>query len=696
MSVVLASHGYIVVSISANGISARDNTVLDLGMDARARLIQRHLDIWNAFNTTGSAPFGNTFVGKVDLQNVGTMGHSRGGEGVVQHFIHNASLGSPYGIKAVFPLASLDFNRPVIGNVPLGVLAPYCDGDVSDLQGLHFYDDGRYNPDTAAKHSILVMGANHNFYNSVWTPGMFPVGASDDAAGFFSPTDSGCGTAARLTAPQQRRTGQAYVAGFFRLYLGSEFALSALFAGDTPPPLSAQPSRIFVSYHAPDDQDMRRDVNRLLTAGDLTTNTVGGSASQMGITPYDLCGGEAPQPQHCSPFGSPHTTPSNNPSKRGLSQLRGGWSSTYARYTNELPAGTRDVSRFQRLQFRVSVNSNDARNPVGLSRDFSVVLTDGAARSASVRVSTQSQALFYPPGNFPNDILNMARIPLASFSGIDLHDIRSVQFRFDQQTSGALLVSDISFANPSRHWSGEFDPQFYLAAYPDLQAAFGATNYRAAFDHWVSQGLPNEGRRGSREFDVQFYLATYPELQAAFGTDFRAALDHWVSQGLPTEGRRGSREFDVAYHLATSTRSRASTSRQPWRRPRPSPSPSRVISGCWVSIVCSVATARARRMSRTSWMASRQRSWRRTHRIWWTTTRRTTRRRRAIRARPTAIRTGTNTRIRTPRWSSTRASYEWDCNTWRPTAPSTSGTPPGGRSWSRRRGSSAGSWCTRR
>ncbi len=86
--------------------------------------------------------------------------------------------------------------------------------------------------------------------------------------------------------------------------------------------------------------------------------------------------------------------------------------------------------------------------------------------------------------------------------------------------------------------SREFDVQFYLATYPDLQAAFG-TNYRAALDHWVNQGLPNEGRRGSREFDVQFYLATYPDLQAAFGTNYRAALDHWVTTGI-SEGRRGA------------------------------------------------------------------------------------------------------------------------------------------------------------
>ena len=97
---ILASQGYIVVSISANGISARDNPpgVADIGMLARAQLIQAHLDLWNDFNRDGitpfGAPFGTRFVGHVDLQNVGLIGHSRGGEGVIRSYLYNQSLGA--------------------------------------------------------------------------------------------------------------------------------------------------------------------------------------------------------------------------------------------------------------------------------------------------------------------------------------------------------------------------------------------------------------------------------------------------------------------------------------------------------------------------------------------------------------------------------------------------------------------------
>lgn len=476
---VLASHGYIVVSISANGINAVDNFTADGGMLARAELIQKHLDILRTFNTPGGAPFGTKFVGKINLTRVGTMGHSRGGEGVVRHFQLNAAQGSPYGIKAVFPLAATDFSRFVINNVALATLLPYCDGDVFDLQGVHFYDDARYNVpgDPSPKHNILVMGANHNFYNTIWTPGGWPAATSDDwtaIVGAFIPsanTDSQCGPGSprRLTAAQQRGTGKAYMTAFFRTYVGGESQFKPLLTAATPAPPSATTNDLHVSYHAPDISTRRRDVNRLLNATNLTTNTLGGAVTRAGLVfPYDLCGGEEPQPRFClertpgvvAAFGlaanEPHTTPSLlNPAKRGLSQLRIGWALSGALYQNALPAGSRNVSGFQAVQFRASVNFEDDRNHPALPQDFSVVLTDGAGISSSVRVVAHSKALYYPPGDessiaVPKVVLNTVRIPLTAFTGVNKTDIRSVRFDFNRPflpPAGALLVSDLAFAS---------------------------------------------------------------------------------------------------------------------------------------------------------------------------------------------------------------------------------------------------------
>jgi hypothetical protein len=459
VSEVLASHGYVVVSISANGTNAVDNSVFDLGALARAELIQKHLDILNTFNTTGGAPFGNKFVGKFDLSKVGTMGHSRGGEGVVRHYVLNNSLGAPYGIKAVFPLAPVDFNRFVVNNAALNVLLPYCDGDVADLQGVHFYDDARYNVpgDQSPKHYELVMGANHNFYNTVWSPGSSTIpGAANDW--LFVPNgqnDSHCGTKAgnqRLTEAQQRGTGVAYMSAFFRAYVGGESQFIPILTGDAPPPPSAQTNNLFVSYHAP--AALRLDVNRLLNDTNLSINTLGGAATQIDLTPYDLCGGAAPPANKCLPGSlnaqQPHTTPSARSSARGMTQLRTGWNNLTGNYRNDIPPTLGNVSGFQSVQFRVSVNFEDVRNVPGLAQDFRVVLTDASGASASVRVSDFSSALFYPPGEIlavPKVVLNTVRVPLSAFNGVNLNNVRSVQFSFNERLQGALLITDVAFAS---------------------------------------------------------------------------------------------------------------------------------------------------------------------------------------------------------------------------------------------------------
>jgi hypothetical protein len=117
------------------------------------------------------------------------------------------------------------------------------------------------------------------------------------------------------------------------------------------------------------------------------------------------------------------------------------------------------VSGYFAFQFRASVNFLDRCNPSEVPQDFSVTLTDGAANSATARVSDWSAALFYPSCRspplsperpllpVPKLVLNTGRIPLSAFMAVDLTDIRTVRFDFDQEPAGALLIADIAFAD---------------------------------------------------------------------------------------------------------------------------------------------------------------------------------------------------------------------------------------------------------
>jgi len=205
---LLASQGYATVSIRANGINAQDDALDDGGAAARAAIVRRHLDHWVSL-----AP-----AHQVDLSKVVLVGHSRGGEGVNRAALQ-IPLGAPYRIVGQVLIAPTDFGTQTAPYIPTATLLPYCDGDVIDLQGQRFTDTARdlTSDDTSLKSSVLVMGANHNFFNSEWTPGVAAAPAWDDWLG----TDSaacGTATAARLTASEQRDVGKAWVAGAVRLF----------------------------------------------------------------------------------------------------------------------------------------------------------------------------------------------------------------------------------------------------------------------------------------------------------------------------------------------------------------------------------------------------------------------------------------------------------------------------------------------
>ncbi len=209
---LLASQGFVTVSVRVNGINAQDYRLPDGGADARATIIARHLDHWA--DVAGAH--------QVDLDEVVLVGHSRGGEGVDRASIQ-VPLSAPYRIVGQVLIAPTDFGSQTAPYVPTVTLLPSCDGDVSDLQGQRFTDYSRdlLPDDTSLKSSVMVLGANHNFFNTEWTPATAVAPANDD---WYGRPHRPCGSEhpGRLSAGEQRDVGAAYIAGAARLFTGEE------------------------------------------------------------------------------------------------------------------------------------------------------------------------------------------------------------------------------------------------------------------------------------------------------------------------------------------------------------------------------------------------------------------------------------------------------------------------------------------
>lgn len=436
---LLASHGAVVVSIGANGINAVDGDTLDQGMDARGQLYLEHLRLWAQWNTSAAGPFGDRFVGHVDTSRIGLMGHSRGGEGAVVAAVLNQRRSQPYGIQAVVALAPVDFEGRILGGVPLQVVLPYCDGDVSDLQGAGYYDDARYATpgDLAPKQTTLIWGANHNFFNTVWTEG---PGSFDDAE-FGGTLGEGCdaGTAGRLTGPQQATAGAAIMGGFLRRHLFDDTDLEPFVTGVTERPPSVGPAVYAVAHHAPD----RLDLARWNTPGSAGLGPQRGPIGVHAATPGTVC-----KPGF-SFFIDVSTIPACPAPGGGVGTtgvLDVGWVEPTAVVRTTLTgANGVDATAYDGIRLRLAFPA-DARNDGRLRQGASVRVVDVTGASSTVAIDQWSPTFGRRPSTWvDHSVLNGVRVPLSAFSGVDLGRVRAVEVRFDRTDSGRALLSDLAF-----------------------------------------------------------------------------------------------------------------------------------------------------------------------------------------------------------------------------------------------------------
>jgi hypothetical protein len=254
MQQLLASQGYLTVSIAANGVNAQD-ALDDWGAQARSSLVRLHLGKWAdwAGAGAGKAPAIVRQASPADLSRVMLVGHSRGGEGVNRAVMDSLTPppsdvdGYPgkvrWAIRGLVGIGPTNGGQNPVPDVPSMIMLGGCDGDAA-TEGQTYVDAARGMSTGKALHSALyVIGANHNFYNSEWTPGQSAAPSNDD---WWPADDSVCGPGrpTRLTAEQQQRAGATYVAAAARVFLLDDDAVLPLIDGSGFSAPSAGPARV--------------------------------------------------------------------------------------------------------------------------------------------------------------------------------------------------------------------------------------------------------------------------------------------------------------------------------------------------------------------------------------------------------------------------------------------------------------------
>jgi hypothetical protein len=450
-----ASYGYIAISVDLDVVNPGGLFPFP-AIVQRGLVILEHIDFWTTTLNAGDP----LFTGKLDVPaRIGLIGHSRGGEAVVSAQKTNLDASRGFDIKAIASISQTDFLGITHASTPYLVIYGSGDGDVSNGGGFRLYDRA-----APFKSLVWVYGAIHNRFST-----------SPD---WLARLDGDPPEPRMISAPDHLNIARGYCLGFMQFVMRSFADHLHLFKDNGRP--SAVSAAVEIHHQVEekppklivDDFEQgafspaaSRAVQGAQLATRATTNSLNLGVSQSGLA--------VPS--------SPLTNDLTEGSLRNR-ELDFFWNDTFgailawdavgARYTQNL--GSRDVSAFKVLSFRVTQRFGSSRNPdpappaVGVSPDFSISLGDTNGQNAQVRVGSvatipfpwkRSQNVRDPITRLVTGTTNRLtksafitiRIPLSTFknvnSALNLNALRLVIFQFNQTAQGEIAIDNLEFSN---------------------------------------------------------------------------------------------------------------------------------------------------------------------------------------------------------------------------------------------------------
>jgi hypothetical protein len=425
---LFASHGVIAATIDANflnGFNFGEN-------DGRAIVHLEHLKQFRTWNNTATHPL----HGKVGLNRILIVGHSRGGEAVGHASLFNrlASVGGvlldgsaglgPYrfGLIAAAAIAPTDrqfvpVSGPTVVPDSYYVIHGSKDSDVFTFEGYHTYERAHAvdlaNPtvsDGKFKAMLWVHKANHNQFNSIW--------ASETAPGVAMPRAS----QEEVAKVHLGALAQALLldrAEYVDVLRDHAAAVAWDPAGTEFVSQYQDPERVFIQHN---QEGVVAPVVSLPVQGTVAAD---GVVATRQLTP--LVG------------GTPTTTIT----------LRLVWSALGSRLLLRVDPATSPAERYKTLAFRVG-QSTEANNATDRDQDFTLEVSSGS-RTGAIPASSLHRLLYPDPPPFgPAKIMMQTlRLPVGRLveCGVDPTDLRSIAFVFDRRATGTLYVGDLQCSN---------------------------------------------------------------------------------------------------------------------------------------------------------------------------------------------------------------------------------------------------------
>ncbi|HYN50788.1 MAG TPA: hypothetical protein VES62_07665 [Thermoleophilaceae bacterium] len=380
--------------------------------------------------------------------NIGIMGHSRGGEGVATAPRLNQQGGLGHNLNAVISLAPT--NQHVDEHIVAPWAAPYyviygsLDRDVTGEGvaplrncGFALYDKA----EGARKAMLFVYGSTHDRF-------LAPPGNVDLDYNWLSAADK----LNALSATAHYAVALAYMTAYFRQQLLNDPQFGALFNGEWVPPSVAVAdggkAKLFSQVRdAPANRKVVDDFEGAHTATSWQTSTIGGAVSQAGLV--------------ANPTEDFLYLADNVASPHEASGLLMRWDGSGDKLEFSVPGAQQNVSGFQALSFRVTqkYDPSGTVNPLNADQDFYVVLRDTTGNERAVRVAKFGR-IPYPHvrgngwvGPVIKSALCTIRVPLHAFTiecagaqRVNLSKVEKIGFLYQSVSKGELEVDDVEFS----------------------------------------------------------------------------------------------------------------------------------------------------------------------------------------------------------------------------------------------------------
>ena len=477
LGALLASRGFILASVDENFLNS--SLVDALGFpkfglkeenDARGWLLLEHLRQWQKWNETP----GNPFHQKVDMNNIGLMGHSRGGEAVAVAAVFNRLPFYPddarvrfdfsFNVRAVVAIAPVDGQYKPANtstkpeNVNYLVLQGSHDADMRSFHGSRVYErvkftDGNY----WFKSGLWIYGANHGQFNRVW-------GRADRP----SPASALLNLRQLIPDTEQQQIAKTYISAFLEATLRGKKGYLPLFRDHRAAPAGWLPDRIYLHQFADTASQVvcnyEEDINlasttipggRIETANltdwkEKELSLMWGTLDTRGVyTGWNQKGAEGP---------ASYTI---HLPEKGLN-LGAGSSLIFSMAdSNDKPSerdtGEKDQGKSAKKddkEKKKDEKPKQPRDPI----DLTIEVADAAGTSARLALSSYSflqpriESQVAKTNLHPKNseiVFQLFEFRLAKFVAanpkLNPAKIRSVRFLFDRTESGVVILDDVAF-----------------------------------------------------------------------------------------------------------------------------------------------------------------------------------------------------------------------------------------------------------